>query len=364
MPTRFRQSNKTYPYMDKPNRQPSRRDLLGARLPGDADRQENSAEEPKFGPLFHFSANAMGCEFQVLCTSEGRKALATAVTDGFDLIQYLEQQLSIYRPSSELSQINRSAFSEPISVEPALFSLLQLANEICEITEGAFDVTATPLTRLWKSHRQTRSLPSQTEIIECLRCVGSQHLIFDSTANTLRFEMEGMTIDLGGIGKGYALDRLNEHLQSAGCTDFLIHGGQSSVISTGQRSDRSGNQKHPWQIAVTHPLLAKQTLATLHLQDQAIGTSGSGRQNFVVDGKRYGHIIDPRNGWPADNLLSVTVIAKSAVLADALATAIFVAGQPSANAICNHFNVAAILISNAGKIIETINMPDENIRLA
>ncbi len=348
--------------MDKPNRQPSRRDLLGGKLPQEVDRQQNLAKDPQFGPLFHFSSNAMGCEFQVLCTAEGRQALATAVTDGFDLIHFLEQQLSIYRPTSELSQINRRAYSDTVTVEPTLFALLQLANELCEVTQGAFDVTATPLTRLWKSHRQSLSLPSHAEISDCLGRVGSQHLVFDSNHGTLQFEIEGTTIDLGGIGKGYALDRLNEHLQSSGCTDFLIHGGQSSVIGTGQRSDRSGQQKHAWQIAVTHPLQANKTLATLHLENQAVGTSGSGRQNFVVDGKRYGHIIDPRTGWPADTLLSVTVIAKSAVLADALATAIFVAGQAFAASICDHFGVSAILISNAGKIIETINLPEENIR--
>ena len=348
--------------MDHPARQPSRRDLLGARLPGGEGSESNDFVPDNFGPLFHFSSNAMGCQFQVLCAAEGRQALAKAVADGFDLIEHLEQQLSIYRQSSEMSGINRDAFRSDVSVEPSLFELLRLACRMSEATQGAFDITAAPLTRLWKAHRTDRTLPGETEVTTILNQVGFQHLQLEETTQTIRFARENLMIDLGGIGKGYALDRLKEHLSTAGCNDFLIHGGQSSVIGCGMRSDPTG-VRHPWQVSISHPLTPGLRLATLAISDRALGTSGSGRQHFVVDGKRFGHIIDPRSGWPADKLLSVTVIADSAVLADALATAIFVAGPEQAQKICDHFEVAAVLVSNEGKIVSTINLDDSEIRL-
>lgn len=347
--------------MEKQNPQPSRRDLFAGSLP-QSQPQDESPATVDYGPLFHFSSNAMGCEFQVLCDADGRKKLAGCVAEGFDLIHFLEQQLSIYRPSSQLAMVNRQAFDKPVSVDPDVFELLHLAREISQFTRGTFDITATPLTRLWKTHRNTRSLPSDRELQQAKASVGYDGLVLDRQNHSVYFEKKGMTLDLGGIGKGFALDKLKSHLKSADCIDFLIHGGQSSVLSGGERSDRSGDHKFAWQVAISHPLKMDQKLATLSLRERAIGTSGSARQNYVVNGKRLGHIIDPRTGWPATGLLSVTVLAPTAVLADALATAIFVAGPEQATKICQHFHVGAILISEDGKIMDTIEVDETDIQ--
>ena len=349
--------------MEHSDRQPSRRDVLGGKLPGGDSVEGTNQETAEFGPLFHFSSNAMGCQFQVLCSADSRQALANAVSDGFDLIQHLEQHLSIFRDSSELYRVNRHASQQDVQLDSSLFDLLLLACQMSAVTDGAFDITATPLTQLWKSHRTERTLPTSLEIEATLNQVGYRHIHFDASARTVRFHNHELKIDLGGIGKGYALDRLKQYLVAAGCTDFLIHGGQSSVIGCGQRSNLEETTKHPWQVSISHPLTPDTQLARLMISDRAIGTSGSGRKHFVVEGQRYGHIIDPRTGWPADHLSSVTVVADSAVLADALATAIFVAGPEQAQGICDLFGVAAVLVSNEGMIESKINLAEEDIRL-
>jgi thiamine biosynthesis lipoprotein len=348
-----------------PGNKPSRRDLLGGSLPQRRPTAVTPGDRAEYGPLFHFSSNAMGCEFQVLCTAEGRQPLAHVVAEAFDLIQHLEQQLSIYRSGSEMSRINRTACPGPVPVESRLFALLQLATNISEATGGAFDITATPLSQLWKQHRQQGRLPDARDVRQTLGKVGYQQVHLQETGHTIRFSSPDVVLDLGGIGKGYALDRMKELLVDAGCQDFLVHGGQSSVIAHGRRANRAGTDKHPWQVAIAHPLTPGVRLARLNLHNQAIGTSGSGRQFHIVDGKRYGHIIDPRTGWPADGLLSVTVIAEAAVLADALATAIFVAGAEAAPRICQTFQVAAVVITGQQQmpVITPINLPPDQIEI-
>ncbi len=307
----------------------------------------------------------MGCQFQVLCTAAGRQSLATAVTGAFARIHELEQQLSIYRDTSELAAINRQAARSRVHVEAGLFELLRLSHRISLLSDGAFDITATPVSRLWKAHRQQRTLPDQDSIQQTLTQVGFQRLQLDETDLSVGFDQAGCVIDLGGIGKGYAIDCMREWLQSCGCQDFLIHGGQSSVMACGQRDNQAETSRHPWEIALAHPLNPTERLARLRLDNQAIGTSGSGRQYHIIAGRRYGHIIDPRTGWPADHFLSVTVLADTAVLADALATAIFVAGPDQAAGICERFGVSAVLVADHKNelLITTVNLPDERITL-
>ena len=363
--------------MSDSNPQPSRRDLFAPR----SGTPDEGADQPtEYGPLFHFSANAMGCEFQVLCDETGRESLAGCVTDGFSLIADLEQQLSIFRPSSEMSAINRFAEQaetcdtqqvvEPtenrlpqLPVDPALFELLQTAQTIRQATSGAFDISATPLSRLWKECRQGRVVPDQAAIESVLANVGGQHIQLDAEAKSIGFRRSGLVLDLGGIGKGYALDRLREFLVMSNAQNFLIHGGQSSVIGCGSRSIDQGRGTMPWQVGISHPLSPGVRLATISLNDRAVGTSGSGRQSFVFEGKRYGHIIDPRTGWPADHFLSVTVLAEQAVQADALATAIFVAGPDFAEEICEQFGVSAITVGHFDDqrlAIDSINLAKED----
>ncbi len=164
-----------------------------------------------------------------------------------------------------------------------------------------------------------------------------QHVEFDAARNAVHFDRPGIEFNLGSIGKGYALDRAAEVITAAGVTRFLLHGGNSSIVARGQ-----------WQIGLRHPLKPQQPLGEIKLEDCALGTSGSGTQFFLHDGRRYGHILDPRSGRPAEGMLSVTVAATSGAEADALATAFYVLGVDDAIGYCrNHPGISAVLIAPA-----------------
>lgn len=275
------------------------------------------------GPLMTYSANAMGCQFQVITTASGQRGIVPSIHDGFELIARLEQQLTTYDSGSELELLNQTAALKPTRVSTNLFDLLCRAKNLSELTNGAFDVTAAPLSRLWNFHQRAGRMPDTQSIEETVQQVGYRHLLLNAENKTVAFANENLRIDLGGIGKGYALDELAQLIADRGGRDFLIHGGQSSIVARGNCEGRIG-EPAPWQIGLSHPLVPAKRLATISLNDEAMGTSGSGRQSFVHNGKRYGHIIDPRSGWPVDLRLSVTVIAASAASTDALATALFV----------------------------------------
>jgi thiamine biosynthesis lipoprotein len=303
------------------------------RLPGSGDEAAATdipvprpgAEEAgdASGPLVTYSTSAMGCQFQIISTFAAQKELARSIHDGFDLISSLERQLTTYDSGSELEQLNQRAATQAVTVSRNLFELLCRAIEISASSHGAFDITAAPLTRLWNFHQRDGRLPAAAAIARVAGHTGYQKILLDRLATSVRFASEELRIDLGGIGKGYAIDELSKILEGRGARDFLIHGGQSSIAARGRRIAADGSD-HPWQIGLTHPLVPAKRLATITIENEAVGTSGSGRQSFVHNGRRYGHIIDPRSGWPADHRLSVSVIAPDATFADAMATALFV----------------------------------------
>jgi FAD:protein FMN transferase len=306
--------------------------------------------------LVSWSARAMGCEFQVLTSIEGQRAVAPVLQSGFSLIQQLEKQMTTYDPASELEWINREAARAPVSVAPNLLQLLTQARELSQSTDGAFDITAGPLSQLWKSHQKNGWIPSQLDIESTLAHTGWEKLSIDEESRSVRFLASQMKLDLGGIGKGHAIDELNRLLSESGATDFLIHGGQSSIFAGGCRNP-AGVDKG-WQVGISHPLIPDRRLALITLNDEAIGTSGSGRQSFVHIGRRYGHVIDPRTGWPADHRLSVTAIAPQAAFADAIATALFVMNDEELREFAGrHPHVCIVALQSgtaAGRIIARI----------
>ena len=298
--------------------------------------------------LEEYSKPAMACQFQLLFNMHQYPQSGAATGEAFELIDQLEDQMTVYRDHSEISQLNRTAFQHPVKTEHRLFELLQTAKEIHRETDGAFDVTAGQLSKLWGFEQRSAKIPDQRAIQTTLQTVGSQHITLDTTAQTISLTTEGVKINLGGIGKGYAIDRTGGLLRMEGISDFAIHGGQSSVLCAGNNvteNQRSGKDAQTgWPIGLSHPVLPEIRLATFHLKDQALGTSGSGRQGFFHEGKRFGHIIDPRTGWPADRFLSTTVISPSAALSDALATAFFVMTLEEIETYCRtHTDVAAVI---------------------
>jgi FAD:protein FMN transferase len=322
--------------------------------------------------LLNVAREAMACEFEVLLNAGQYPAGTDAAMSALDLVEQLEAQLTVYRDSSEIVAINCRSARAGVVVEPRLFDLLARAVELSRATGGAFDITSGPLSKIWGFYRRQGSMPSAAEVAEAIALVGSDKLTLDHAQRTIRFHEPGMELNLGAIGKGHALDRAAEVLTSAGVCDFCLHGGNSSVLARGFRiSDLgfriSGDQKdnvnfkseilNPkseidpgWSIALRHPLKPEVRLAEFRLVDQALGTSGSGTQFFHYQGKRYGHILDPRTGWPADKVLSATVIAPTAEQADALSTALYVMGLEAARDFCqSRREIAALLVTSGTK---------------
>ncbi len=329
--------------------------------PSAVPRPAHEAQSPETY-LLNVSRNAMACEFAIhLNAGQHTDAVETAVS-ALDLVEQLEAQLTIYRADSEIALLNTRAASEPVIVEEGLCCLLGNAKELYAATKGAFDVTAGPLSKTWGFSRREGRIPEPAEIATALGLVGSEKLAIDPHKRTVMLALHGMEINLGGIGKGYALDRSAELLTAAGVADFVIHGGQSSVLA---RGSRQGSDLDAWQVNVRHPLRDEQVIASFFLRNRALGTSGPARQSFYYRGRRYGHILDPRTGYPVDSgIHSCSVVAADAATADALSTAFYVLGVEEARLFCqDQPEVGALFIcagTKAGSVrLEHVNLSKE-----
>ena len=271
----------------------------------------------------HVSHQAMATNFVVLLPPHQSDQIEIAV-EALETLDQIEARLTIYRATSEVSKINREAADGPVKVSAETFALIEKAVQWSTRTDGAFDITAGPLIQAWGFNDRSGRKPSQQEIDAALACVGSEHIEIKPDDRTVRFNQPGVSINLGAIGKGDALDHLKRYLVHAGIESFLIHGGSSSVIA---RGDQVEGSELGWAVGISHPTKPKHRLAGVWLKNGALATSGSGKQFFHHRGKRYGHVIDPRSGRPAGDLMSLTVIMNSAADADACATGLFVLGS-------------------------------------
>lgn len=307
-----------------------------------ADRLVDAADEPGVpvaGSTVRLATRAMACEFCIIMNPGPPKQVMIA-SDALDMIHVLEDQMSVYRANSELSQLNRRAHAEPVAVEPALFDLLLETKKISRVTAGAFDPTSGPLISLWQRCRQQGRIPRDDEIADCLERTGIGHVGFDKDTQTVRFDRPGVELNLGAIGKGFALDRSAKLLRQRGLDNWLYHGGHSSILAAGDHNGQGG-----WPVGIGNPLFTTDRFGTILLRDAAMSTSGSNIQFFRHEGRRYGHILDPRSGRPAEQFLSVTVVAPTATEAEGLSTAFFVLGVEKTLAYCdNHPNIGALLV--------------------
>ena len=292
----------------------------------------------------HASRRAMACEFAVQfhASEEGH---SDEIMEAFDLIESLEARMTVYRDQSEVIEINQRAAKGPVVVEASLFSLLALAGKLYQQTNGAFDITSSPLSRVWGFLHRKGRVPDEEEIAEALAYVGFDRLRLDAIDQSVFFLKPGMEINLNSIGKGYALDQVAAWLKECGLTDYLWHGGSSSVLARGQNR---ADPRRAWTLGLRHPLDPGRRLAEFHLRDQSLGTAGGATQFFEFEGKRYSHLLDPRTGWPAEGVYTSTVIAPTAAEADALATAFYVMGVEEAAQYCaKHPEIGAVLVCPA-----------------
>jgi thiamine biosynthesis lipoprotein len=279
--------------------------------------------------------------------------------DVFERLDSLESQLTVYRETSEVSQLNRLASFQPVPVEEGLFRLLWLASSISELTGGAFDVTAGALIKAWGFYRGPRRVPPEVERLAALERVGMRQVALDADSHTVRFLRPGLEINLGSIGKGYALDKVAAWLDAEmALPAVLLQGGSSSVYAKGSPSaDNRG-----WPVDLLHPWQPGRHLGRVWLKNQALGTSAATFQYLEHEGRKLGHVLDPRTGWPAAGVASASVVAPTAAEADAFSTALFVGGPKLAREVClARPDVGCVLLpeGNDAEVI-TLNLTPES----
>jgi FAD:protein FMN transferase len=320
----------------------NRRDFLNQR--SSASSEGTATLEPAEAALVRFARRAMGTTFEVVLP-HGSCAALEAAENAFAEIDRLESQLTVYRESSEVSRLNRMAAYVEVPVEEGLFDLLCLAQQLSIATAGAFDVSAGALIKAWGFFRGPRRVPSDLEIRSTLGRVGMKHVVLDREKGSVRFLRSGLEINLGSIGKGYALDRAARVLrQECEIISGLVHGGHSSVYAIGS----APGSTRGWEVGIRHPWDPERRLAIVRLRDAALGTSAATFQHLDVGGRKLGHLLDPRTGHPAQSIASASVIADSAAKADALATAFYVMGTERARGYCaDHPEIGAFLLPEA-----------------
>jgi thiamine biosynthesis lipoprotein len=288
----------------------------------------------------------MGSSFEVRLPASTPGAVDLACR-ALDLIDALEAQMTVYRDDSEVSRLNATAHLGPVPVEAGLFQLLRDAVNLSRETGGAYDVTSGALSEAWGFVKGPKRVPDPAAHAEARARTGWHHLRLDPERRTVAFDREGIRINLGSIGKGYAIDRAVEVLRNYWWpTSGLVHGGRSSLFALGSPPGQFGGR---WEVTLRNPFQPESPLGVFRLRNRALGTSGAAFQQFVVDGRVFGHILDPRTGEPALGPASVTVLAPTAAAADALSTAFYLLGSEATAAhVAAHPEVGAVIVEADG----------------
>jgi thiamine biosynthesis lipoprotein len=288
-----------------------RRALFGRLLP-------RAAEGGRFVKAHR---TAMASRFEVTLASEHARHL-DAARAALDEVEKVEAALTWFRDTSEVSRVNRGAAAAPVAIGPSLFALLSLCRELHAATGGAFDPASTALSRCWGFLERRPRLPTEQEVATARARSGLDKVIADGLSRTVRFAVPGVELNFGAVGKGWALDRVAATLRQRGVSRALLTAGGSSHRGWGDEA---------WELALRP---GGEELGLLRLRDAALGTSAAGEQHFEAGGKRYGHVLDPRTGWPAEGLRSASAVASEAAVADALSTAFLVGGPALAGPFC------------------------------
>jgi thiamine biosynthesis lipoprotein len=290
------------------------------------------SDEPDAPPseysLVRVSRRAMATTFEVAVPVGAARDPVAAADAALDLIDDLEDQMTVYRDHSEVARLNAAAAGRFVAVEPQLFALFARSAVWSRETGGAFDIAAGALTKAWGFHRRAGAVPPPRALVAAMRATGFRHVMLDETRHAVKFRVAGLELNLGAVGKGYALDRAAELLRTKwGVRSALLHGGGSSVRAIGHPpGDPCG-----WPVRLKHPTDADRSLGTVRLRDGGLGTSAATFQFFEYNGRNLGHVLDPRTGWPVAGTASASVLAPTAAEADAMSTAAFVLGADGAD---------------------------------
>jgi thiamine biosynthesis lipoprotein len=284
-------------------------------------------DAPSEYSLTRMSRRAMATTFEIAIPVGSHRDAVAAGEDALNLIDELEDQMTVFRDHSEVSRLNATASAAFVEVELRLFELLSRCAIWTKETSGAFDIATGAPTKAWGFYRRDGAVPPAAELVAAMHATGFRHVVLDESRHAVKFRREGLELNLGAVGKGYALDRAAELLRTKWrVRSALLHGGGSSVYAIGTPPGDSRG----WPIRLKHPTKPDVSLGVVYLRDSGLGTSAATFQFFEYNGRKLGHVLDPRTGWPAEGTASASVIAPTAAEADAMSTAAFVAGAEAA----------------------------------
>ncbi len=264
---------------------------------------------------------SMACEYAIVAYGEEEGARPRVLEAALDEVDRIDRLMSHYKPDSPLSRLNREAALGPVPVDPELFDFIALSLRYGRESGGAFDITVGPLMKAWGFFRGGGRVPGTEEIAALRERVGYQHVRLDPQARTIRFDRRGVELDLGGIAKGYAVDRAVALLRREGVAAALVSAGGSTIYALGAPPGADG-----WDVDLQDPVDPGAVALTVRLKDRALSVSGRSEKSFERDGVVYSHIMDPRTGRPVPGVLGVAVLAESGTAGDALDDAFFVQG--------------------------------------
>lgn len=285
----------------------------------------------------------MATRFEWVLEGATASSVRAAGEEAFAEVHRIEAALSVYRPDSQISAVNHGAAQSAVRVTPEVYELIRRACDLSRVTDGAFDITVGPLLKAWGMMDKSGRQPEPRELMAARKCVGWDLLELDPADWRIRFRRPGVMLDLGSIGKGYALDRAVEILREAGITAAFLHGGTSTAIAIGRPSEGPA-----WKIAIEAPVRPgdppgepRDPVAVVELEDESLSVSAIWGKGYERDGRFYGHVMDPSAGEPVAGALMAAVILPSATESDALSTALLVRGKT---------------------LLEKLSMPEVNIR--
>jgi FAD:protein FMN transferase len=269
--------------------------------------------------LFTTTHPAMGTDFTLYVYSASSSAAAAASQEVFDEVDRIEQLLSNYRDSSELSRINQNAGSSPVTTDPEMLDFLQQSEHWSQISDGAFDITVGRLMKAWGFFRHNGRVPADAELEQLRAVTGWQKMKLDPVSRTVQFTASGIELDPGGIGKGFAVDAAVRILRADHIAAAMLSAGSSTVYALGAPPHQAG-----WRIVVPGPLPSKRTLSVITLRDTSLSSADCSQKNFTLGGHLYCHIMNPQTMRPVEGIIQVSIVNPSATASDALSNVIFV----------------------------------------
>ena len=287
----------------------------------------------------------MGSRYEITVVAnsqaEGDKYIDLAANE----VRRIEKLISEWDPNSQTSKINDNAGIAPIKVDPELYHLIERAVQISKITDGAFDISYAAMDKIWKFDGSMQQMPGEETIRQSVAKVGYKNIILNKNEGTVFLKLTGMKIGFGAIGKGYSADKAKDLLMNEGVVAGMVN-ASGDLNCWGKKPDGK-----PWLVGITNPLNQNKVFAWFPIKNSAVVTSGNYEKYVMLDGKRYAHIIDPRTGYPAQELSSVSIFAPNAELADALATGVFVMGIEAGLNLVNQLKgVECVMVDDQGKI--------------